>query len=161
MAFLRNLSKSKSDVMIGGVCGGLGARTPIPTWIWRAGFLASLFFFGTGGLLYIILWIALPDEKPQADRANPHTTMNHLLIRHSVADFTKWKEAYDAHASARENAGLKEMHLLRNTDQMDEVVILFEVRDIQKARDFANSADLREAMQNAGVVSKPDICFLP
>ena len=86
--------------------------------------------------------------------------MNHLLIRHKVADFTKWKAAYDAHVSARENAGLKELHLLRNADRMDEVVILFEVRDVGKAREFANSTELREAMQNAGVTDKPDIWFL-
>ncbi|HYR57892.1 MAG TPA: hypothetical protein VEO95_04660 [Chthoniobacteraceae bacterium] len=87
-------------------------------------------------------------------------SMNHLLVRHKVADFTKWKAAYDAHVSARENAGLKELHLLRNADRMDEVVILFEVRDVGKAREFANSTELREAMQNAGVTDKPDIWFL-
>lgn len=64
MSFLRNLAKSKTDVVIGGVCGGLGAHTPIPPWIWRAGFLVALLVFGTGGLVYIILWIALPEEKP-------------------------------------------------------------------------------------------------
>jgi len=61
---LKNLSKSNSDYMLGGVCGGLGAHTPIPTWLWRASFLISVLFFGTGGLVYVILWIALPDEKP-------------------------------------------------------------------------------------------------
>lgn len=66
MAFLKDLSKSKSDVMIGGVCGGLGKHTLVPTWMWRAGFLVTLLFFGTGGLVYIILWIALPDEKPSS-----------------------------------------------------------------------------------------------
>jgi phage shock protein PspC (stress-responsive transcriptional regulator) len=60
---LRNLSKSKSDCVIGGVCGGLGAHTPIPAWIWRAAFLAALLFLGSGGMVYIILWIALPEEK--------------------------------------------------------------------------------------------------
>ena len=60
---LRNLSKSKTDCMLGGVCGGLGAHTPIPTWIWRAGFLLALLFFGSGALVYIVLWIALPEEK--------------------------------------------------------------------------------------------------
>jgi len=63
MAFLRDLAKSKTDVMIGGVCGGLGEHTPIPTWIWRAGFLVSLLVFGTGGMIYIILWIVLPEGK--------------------------------------------------------------------------------------------------
>jgi len=66
---LRNLSKSKTDCVLGGVCGGLGAHTPIPAWIWRAAFLFALLFLGSGGLLYIILWIALPEEKgpPPAD----------------------------------------------------------------------------------------------
>jgi phage shock protein PspC (stress-responsive transcriptional regulator) len=66
---LRNLSKSKTDCVLGGVCGGLGAHTPIPAWIWRAAFLCALLFLGSGGLLYIILWIALPEDKsvPPAD----------------------------------------------------------------------------------------------
>ena len=73
MAFLRDLAKSKNDVVIGGVCGGLGAYTPIPPWMWRAAFLVALLFFGTGGLFYVILWIALPDEKaaPAAPAEKP------------------------------------------------------------------------------------------
>jgi hypothetical protein len=37
---------------------------------------------------------------------------------------------------------------------------LFEVESLQKARDFSASSDLRETMQKAGVVDKPDIYFL-
>jgi hypothetical protein len=40
------------------------------------------------------------------------------------------------------------------------VILLFEAEDVQKAREFSNSSDLREAMQKAGVVDKPDIYFL-
>jgi hypothetical protein len=84
----------------------------------------------------------------------------YVLVRHKVSDFSKWKPAYDAHLPARQKAGLKEEHLLRNTDDPNEVVLLFEAKDIQKAKEFASSADLREAMQSAGVVDKPDIYFL-
>ena len=49
---LRNLHKSKDDLVIGGVCGGLGQTTPVPAWIWRAAFLCALLFFGTGGLAF-------------------------------------------------------------------------------------------------------------
>ena len=63
MAFIKDLAKSNSDRVIGGVCGGLVAHTPIPPWIWRAGFLVALLMFGTGGLIYVILWMALPAEK--------------------------------------------------------------------------------------------------
>jgi hypothetical protein len=86
--------------------------------------------------------------------------MNYLLVRHKVADFARWKPVYDAHAPARANAGLKEEHLLRNIDDPNEVTLLFSAADLDKAKAFAGSADLREAMQKAGVVDQPDVYFL-
>ncbi|MCX7049496.1 MAG: PspC domain-containing protein [Candidatus Sumerlaeota bacterium] len=59
MGFIDQIRKSEKDRILGGVCGGLGEHTPIPTSIWRALFLVLFFFFGTGVLLYIILWICL------------------------------------------------------------------------------------------------------
>jgi hypothetical protein len=82
------------------------------------------------------------------------------MIRHKVADFGKWKSAYDEHASARASAGLKEEQLLRSTDNPNEVVLLFSAEDIDRAKQFAASDDLRERMQQAGVIDKPDIYFL-
>ncbi len=84
----------------------------------------------------------------------------HMLIRHKVSDFAKWKPVYDEHASARQNAGLRELHLLRNTENPNEVILLFSVEDPEKAKAFAASDDLRQAMQKAGVSDKPDVYFL-
>jgi heme-degrading monooxygenase HmoA len=86
--------------------------------------------------------------------------MMHMLIRHKVADFGKWKPVYDEHLSARQKAGLKEAHLLRNMDDPNEVILLFSVEDLEKAKAFANSDDLHQAMQRAGVRDKPDVYFL-
>jgi hypothetical protein len=82
------------------------------------------------------------------------------MIRHKVADFAKWKPVYDSHAPARANAGLKEEHLFRNIDNPSEVVLLFSAEDLNKAKAFVSSSDLRETMQKAGVIDKPDIWFL-
>ena len=68
--------------------------------------------------------------------------MPYLLVRHKVADFSQWRPAYDNHLPARQKAGLKEVHLLRNIDDPNEVVLLFEAEDVQRARDFAASSDL-------------------
>jgi hypothetical protein len=86
--------------------------------------------------------------------------MPYVLVRHKVADFSKWKPAYDTHLPARQKAGLKEEHLLRNTDNPNEVILLFGAADLQKIREFAASSDSREEMQKAGVIDKPDIYFL-
>jgi heme-degrading monooxygenase HmoA len=84
----------------------------------------------------------------------------HMLVRHKVADFAKWKPVYDDHLSARQKAGLKEVHLLRNIENPNEVILLFSVEDHDKAKAFAASDDLRQAMQRAGVSDKPDVYFL-
>jgi hypothetical protein len=86
--------------------------------------------------------------------------MNHLLIRHKVSDFAAWKKSYDTHAASRASAGLTELHLLRNIDNPNEIVALFSVADLNKAKAFAASDDLRAAMQRAGVTDKPDVYFL-
>jgi hypothetical protein len=86
--------------------------------------------------------------------------VNYLLVRHKVADFSKWKPAYESHKPARQAAGATELYLLRNVDDPNETVMLFEIDDLQKAREFAASADLREKMQEAGVIDKPDVYFL-
>lgn len=86
--------------------------------------------------------------------------MAYVLVRHKVEDFAKWKAGYDDHAGVRKDAGLTEVHLLRNIDSPNEVVILFAAEEVEKARAFAASQDLQEIMQNVGVVDKPDIYFL-
>ena len=86
--------------------------------------------------------------------------MAHMLIRHKVADFEKWKPVYEGHRPAREVAGLKDLHLWRNADDSSEVIIIFEVSDLGKAKEFAGSSDLKEKMQAAGVQGAPDIVFL-
>ena len=86
--------------------------------------------------------------------------MNYILIRHKVADFAKWKPVYDGHASSRSAAGLKEEKLLRGVDNPNEVVLLFSAQDLNKAKEFGGSDDLRQRMQQAGVTDKPDIMFL-
>ena len=84
----------------------------------------------------------------------------HMLVRHKVADFAKWKPVYHDHLSARQKAGLNEVNLLRNIENPNEVSLLFSEEYPEKAKAFAASDDLRQAMQKAGVSDKPDVYFL-
>lgn len=86
--------------------------------------------------------------------------MHYLFIRHKVSDFEKWKPIYKAHEPVRQKAGLKEVQLLRSVDDANEVVLLFEVDDLEAAREFGQSSELHDAMQRSGVVDKPDVYFL-
>ena len=85
---------------------------------------------------------------------------SYMLVRHRVRDFSVWKPGYDAHLPKRAEAGLTEVHLLRGAHDAGEIVILFRVADLSRAKAFAESADLRETMEKVGVVDRPDIYFL-
>jgi hypothetical protein len=85
---------------------------------------------------------------------------SYVLVRHKVRDYASWKQGYDAHLPVRQQAGLAERHVLRSVDDPEQVVILFEAKDLDAARAFASSQDLRDTMQRAGVLDRPDIYFL-
>jgi heme-degrading monooxygenase HmoA len=86
--------------------------------------------------------------------------MPYLLIRHKVSDYSKWKPVFDADGVNRQASGSRGGQLFRNASDPNELVMLFEWDDLEKARQFTQSEDLRQAMQQAGVVDHPDIYFL-
>jgi len=61
---LHALRRSRTDRWIGGVCGGLAPATGLPSWLWRLIFVALVACAGTGLIVYLLLWILLPQEDP-------------------------------------------------------------------------------------------------
>lgn len=64
----KRLYRDTDNKVFGGVCSGIGHYFGFdPVWLRIA--LACLFFFaGTGFLLYLILWIAIPEAKTTAEK---------------------------------------------------------------------------------------------
>jgi len=83
-----------------------------------------------------------------------------VICRHKVKDFTSWKKSYDAFAGARIAAGLTNGRVTRSADDPSELVLLFDVANLDRAKAFSSSESLKAEMQGAGVIDKPDIYFL-
>jgi phage shock protein C len=64
--FLHRLHRSRKDRWFGGVCGGLGVQIGVPGWFLRMAFLIAACVFGSGVLLYLLLWIFVPVEPVAA-----------------------------------------------------------------------------------------------
>ena len=86
--------------------------------------------------------------------------MVYVFIRSKVKDFEKWKPIFDEHAIDRKDGGSQGGRLFRNADDPNETFIIFKWDTIENARKFTGSEELKERMQKAGVVDKPDIYFL-
>jgi hypothetical protein len=71
-------------------------------------------------------------------------------------DFTDWKRGYENSLVARQKAVLKEKYLLRSTTkQPNEIILLHEVKDLQKAQEFTRSQSYAKGCSNPGVQGSP------
>ena len=85
--------------------------------------------------------------------------MVNVIIRHKVEDFGKWKSLYDEHASVRKEAGCQSDQVCKNSEDPNEVAVSFDWDNRENFQKFAESENLKEVMQKAGVVGKPDFYF--
>jgi phage shock protein C len=57
----RKLYRSRSQRMIAGVCGGLADYFNIDATLVRVLFLLLAVFGGTGLVIYVVMWVIVPD----------------------------------------------------------------------------------------------------
>jgi len=62
------LYRSKSDRMLGGVCGGLGSYLGIEATLVRIFFFILVFGAGSGFWIYLLLWLLIPEDNMEASR---------------------------------------------------------------------------------------------
>jgi hypothetical protein len=79
--------------------------------------------------------------------------MGMMIIRHKVRDYGQWRPIFDGHVEMQRAAGLINPRVYHSADSnKSEIVVVFDTEDTKKTKDFAASADLKEAMIKAGVL---------
>ena len=74
---MRKLDRLAGQKKIAGVCAGLGEYFELDPVFFRLFFLVSLLFGGIGALVYLLLWVMVP-EKPGSDGAGGPARSLHL-----------------------------------------------------------------------------------
>ena len=64
----RRLYRDPDNRVLGGVCGGLGAYFNTDPLLFRIIFILIFFGMGSGLIIYIILWIAIPEALTTAQK---------------------------------------------------------------------------------------------
>ncbi|MHC4958673.1 MAG: cyclase [Planctomycetota bacterium] len=82
-----------------------------------------------------------------------------MFVRHNVNDFGTWKQAYDAFHTTRTELGAQGGEIYQAIDNPNDITAWHDFDTPAAAQAFANSPQLKEAMQNAGVTSTPTIWF--
>jgi hypothetical protein len=84
-----------------------------------------------------------------------------MIVRHKVRDYGQWRPLFDGHAEMQRAAGLSNPRVYHSADgDKSEIPVVVDTKDTKMAKDFAASANLKEAMTKAGVMDSPTIYFL-
>jgi hypothetical protein len=83
-----------------------------------------------------------------------------VLIRHTIADYEKWRRVFDASMSFRQAGGEKSCRIFRDPEHPEHLTLFFEWENLEQARRFMALPELRQRMQEAGVVGEPEVHFL-
>jgi heme-degrading monooxygenase HmoA len=79
-----------------------------------------------------------------------------INVQLKVEDYAKWKAEFDEFAAARKAGGEKSYQIYRLVDDPNTLVLLMEYDSLDNMRKWAQSEELREAMQRAGVTDPGD-----
>lgn len=85
---------------------------------------------------------------------------NVLIIRHKVANFEKWKTAYEAHDSTRMAYGLHNYIIARGSKDSNTVMVVLKMDDTTKAKQFTALPNLKAAMKKGGVIGVPLFLYI-
>ena len=82
-----------------------------------------------------------------------------LFVRHTVADYAAWRRIFDSFAPTQAAMGVTDKAVYQAADDANEITVMHDFATVEEAKAFAGSAELKAAMQDAGVTSAPTIWF--
>jgi quinol monooxygenase YgiN len=86
--------------------------------------------------------------------------MIQVLVHHQVADYNNWRSVFDAALDFRHNGGECSCRIFRKAGNPNDLTLLFEWENIDRAKHYMTSDELREKMRQAGVIGVPEIQYL-
>ena len=102
----------------------------------------------------------MKDSSTTITQATPAPPAIIVLVKQKVANFAKWFPVYEAHDSVRVAYGLHNFVVGRGIKDSNTVMVALHVDDTIKAKEFAMSPGLMEAMKKAGVIGKPTFIYV-
>ncbi|MCS6992185.1 MAG: PspC domain-containing protein [Chitinophagales bacterium] len=110
----RRLFRNPDDRIIGGVCSGISAYFGWdPIWL-RLAFVVAVIGFGSGILLYLILWLIIPEARTASDK---------LLMRGEPVTVSSIEKNIREELEALKKSGRAQMDRLKHSGTRDSSVI--------------------------------------
>jgi len=88
-----------------------------------------------------------------------HAATVRMFVQHKVTDYAAWRKAYDSFGPTRKKLGVTAHAVYRVSDDPNNIIVTHDFASLEKAKAFAASPELKEAMEKGGVTGPPTIWF--
>ncbi len=86
--------------------------------------------------------------------------MARMLVQHQVKSFEVWKRVFDSVTDLRTRNGELSSDVYRSENDPNNITAIFKWDSLANAHKYAQSPELKAAMEKAGVEGRPSISFL-
>ena len=76
--------------------------------------------------------------------------MPYLAARFRVQDRARWQQVFDRSAPQRREVGIQREEILRSTQDPEEFLVVLEVTDLERARQYFLSPESQQRQQESG-----------
>jgi len=83
-----------------------------------------------------------------------------MLVQHKVKNFADWKKVYDSMVGLRHSNGELSDQIYREASDPNKLTVVFKWNSLANAQKWAQSPELKAAMEKAGVLGSPTVTFL-
>ena len=83
-----------------------------------------------------------------------------VILNHRVKDYNSWKAGYDGDKQRRDAAGLTEIAVGKKSDDPGMAYMIWQMEDTSLIQKMLGDADLQKTMQEAGVISTPEMVIV-
>ena len=95
--------------------------------------------------------------QPNYNALSKGGRMPNIFFQHRVADYDTWRPIYDGDIERRNTAELQEIGVFRKAGDENLVLMVWSTDNIEGFKAMLASEELKAEMQEAGVVSEPEV----
>ena len=83
-----------------------------------------------------------------------------VIVSHEVKNYLDWRKVYDEDETNRSKAGINLKSVYQSTDNANMITMIGEAPSVEVIDNFMSNPVLKAAMQQGGVISKPEVKLL-
>jgi len=80
-----------------------------------------------------------------------------VIVSHEVKNYLDWRKVYDQDENNRSKAGINLKSVYQSTDNANMITMIGEAPSVEAVNNFMANPELKAAMQQGGVISKPEV----